>query len=286
MRIIEVAPPEYDLTTFWADFVEKQACSHRGHIRQLMKFIQAVSWKVPGDVWSRGMSLTFPDMDYNERSKMGQLDRTYYNRLDTIAAREKLISRMASGKTQSSVAITTINGEKHSESQGHCMRAIVITHFSKAVAGEEYLTVDVLYRSTELVKKFGADLMWLSKKMIPELTEGINIPIKEVRFYFSNLFVSGLFLPIIYNVKNPVQLLESIRINDLDFFKKCMFQTKTLINTEYGHYAYKTRRKMHHLALQLMDKGIINKNEFAEYIKQVAGDIPDTDDQSAEEDGD
>lgn len=264
------------LAEHWADFVVDMVCSDGGYVCQLRKFMQGQTWVVPGEIWEKGECLSFEQLDYTERNKMRQLMRNYYNQESLTEAHDKLFSRLDGKKYQTSVAASTIGGAKRGDSQGHCMRSVVVTHFTKSVSKEgEFLTVDIMYRSTELIKKFGADLIFLNKFLVPEIIKGIDIPIREVRFYFSNLFVSSLFLPILYYMKDPVQILEKIRSTDAEFFKRCVTQNRTFLQKEYGHFSYRTRREMHHLALTLMEQGVIDRNKLTAYVDKVGAGLPD-----------
>jgi hypothetical protein len=262
------------LAQHWADFIEEMVCAD-GYTCQLRKFVQGQTWVIPGDMWTEGKSLTFEQLDYTEKNKMAQLMRNYYNAESIAEANTKLLSRFDGKKYQTSVAASTVGGQKKGDSQGHCMRTVVVTHFTKSVAGQDCITIDVMYRSTELIKKFGADLIYLQKHLIPKIIEGVPYPIKEVRFYFSNLFVSSLFLPILYYMKDPVKLLEKIRQADPEFYKRCFSQNRTFLEKEYGHFSYRTRREMHHLALTLMEKGVIDRKALTKYISKMGKDIPD-----------
>lgn len=271
------------LKDLWADFVTECMMSE-GYICQLRKFIQGKVWTIPGDVWDEGQCLSLEELGYNPKSKMGQLKRNYYNEESLKAANEKLKSRMDGKKYQTSVAASTQGGKKDERSQGHCMLQVVVTHFTEGLTGKgkHFLTVDIHYRSTELIKKFGADLVFLNQVLIPELLRDIDIPIREVRFYFSNLFVSSLFLPVLYYMKDPVELLQLVEQEDPDFFKKCMMQTKSLALRNFDHYSYRTRREMHHMFLKLCDEGVIDRDGFIQYLKDTGNYI--LDDEDIEED--
>lgn len=265
-------PPS--LRSSWADFIVEMLAAP-GYLCQLRKFVQGQVWRIPGQVWTDGNCMSLEDLDYTFRNKMGQLKRNYYNQESIQEAHDKLVSRFDGKKYQTSVAASTVGGGKRGDSQGHCMRSVVVTHFTRSVAGEECITIDIMYRSTELIKKFGADIYFLRHFLVPELLKDVNLPIREVRFYFSNLFVSSLFLPLLYTMKDPVQVLEQIRESDHEFFKRCLASTKSLMSKEYGHYNYRTRQEMHHKFLDMVDQGMIDRDSIMKYIKDLGIELPE-----------
>jgi hypothetical protein len=227
---------------------------------------------VPGSVWEKGLSLTVNDLGYQGlKGKMNQLKRVYYNPEGIQAAREKLEDRIQKKRDFTSVVVPTFGSKKDSRSQGYCMNSIVVTYIPKDPRGETKLYVDIFYRITELIQKFGADLLFLHSIVIPEIIPTDLGPITEVRFSFANCYVSPLFIPVIYYFVDPTTLLEVLEERwgtGHQTFKSC-FRAVILpfFHKNPDHYKYRTRRLMHLLSLDHLKEGRINKNKLLAWLK-------------------
>jgi len=99
-----------------------------------------------------GVFLTIPeipcvrmeDFGYNSRAKQAQLMRNYYNPGEVEIAKARLFARRTAGF--SSIAISTVGGEKHN-SMGHCLRNIVVTQTPTRTE------IGVFWKNTQVVQK-------------------------------------------------------------------------------------------------------------------------------------
>lgn len=257
----------------WIDFVRRFACNPPTIIIQERKFQGGVLWDVLGGDWAGGIDITPQHLGYRPNSsKLSQLTKNYFNKEGFEKAREKLVKRIREGKAQTSVAAPTIAGEKREESMGHCIQSVAITYYRYRDRGE-YLEVDFFYRTTEIIQKFLADLHFLRYKVIPFLTDGIeNIPITRVGFRFASAFMSPLFLPVYFNWVDPVEFMKELKEKDPEFYQKCLFRVHAPLTRERGYYSFRTRRQMHELYFQLIEKGIIDKVKLLDFIeREIAG---------------
>jgi len=263
------------ITETWIAFVRESVLKEPYKaLAQERAFMSGLVMEIPGKEWKRGLSHTLSDLGYEERgTKMKQLYRDY---CDTAAVEEaKKVMATRADQEVSSIGIPTLAGEKKRTAQGHCIRTIVISHYDAKVnpSGKPYLRVDILYRTTELLRKFGADLIFLYK-FIPELLEsnpwGVKVP-NMVSFYFPACFFSGLFIPVFYRFTDPVDFLqrlkEGVSPEEIHFYKRCFFRTKTMLDRDVDHYKFRSRRNMHLLAQRFLDEGWINEEGIREYIK-------------------
>lgn len=90
---------------------------------------------------------------------------------------------------------------------GPCIQSVVLTWLRK---GE--VEIDVFYRTTELLKKFPADLVFIRD----ELLDGFNIKgLKKVNFHFANVTVHSMYwVTIIPHLDDPIAELESLKKKD------------------------------------------------------------------------
>ena len=92
---------------------------------------------------------------------------------------------------------------------GWCMLSIVVTRSNKVE------TVEIQYRSTELILKFGGDLAFL-----PGIFERLGVDPSVVRFRFANAFFSGVFLPTLLAYQSaPIAFLDKMRRSDVKHFQ-------------------------------------------------------------------
>lgn len=157
---------------------------------------------------------TLEDMGYTAM-KMRGLERTYFNRASIDAAMKK-----ASGRTRNditSVAFSFAGEAKRGESQGHCMQTGVFSFGKKKVP-----TLDLFYRSTEVTKKFGADLLFLRDVVIPYMNTPavMGKDIQVIRFNFAQCYFSLHFFPILeaYGHGFAIGFLESLRVKNLKYW--------------------------------------------------------------------
>lgn len=239
------------------------------------KYVANATMVVPGEAWHAGFPLSINDLGYKGKdSKINQLKRIYYNEEAVEAARDKLTTRSKEEKDFTSVAIPTMSNKKDHRSQGYCMNSIVITHIPKGPKVPEALTyITIFYRITEVIQKFGADLIFLNQLVIPEILQG-GYKITEVRLQFTNAYFSPLFFPVLYHFVDPVELMEELE-NRMDnpgypaLFKSCLRAAALpFIQGNPDHYKYRMRRLMHLLALSHLEAGRISRDKMMEFISQ------------------
>ena len=179
--------------------------------------------------------------------KIKQLMRNYWNQAEVDAAKIKLKARRASPHT--SVALNTIGEKKDQRSQGFCMRSLVITQTPK------WTEVDVIYRSTEVIQKFTADLV-----MLPKMLNSMELAHKPrvIRFYFANAFLTALFAPILFQHTDPIEFMEHLKKHDPKYYKTFINATAKFME-ELGRFKYKHRVKMQEMSLAKLDVETLTK---------------------------
>ena len=197
------------------------------------KIVADIKWSLP---WEKLTShkLKYPDLDYT-LSKRSQLLRNYWDTEAVEAAMEKLMARR--GKDHTSVSIQLKGQKKDPRSQGFCMQNLVIT------MTKEVVTVDIYYRSTELVQKFLADLIFFSE-VLPPLFERLGKEPTVIRFTFANVYLSSVFMPIFCRLdSDPAEFFRTLQLNDPRFFRTCGLATSKFLKPDHN-YTYRSRIKM------------------------------------------
>lgn len=234
------------LEKHWAEFVGRLCIQEPVAYDQIRKFFRDISWEVPFEDFD-GVSLQPENMGYSPGdSKIRQLKRNYLNVEELERARDSLASRIKDGRQQSCITARFGNQEKSSRSQGFCMQTITLNHISHPLPGHPKLVVELYYRSTEVGKKFFADLMFLKEVVFPILLEGLPDP-DVVRFRFSTLYVSSVFLPTILQVVPVLETLKGIKSGDPEWFNRCIRTAIARWMVEECEYTYQARVKMHTL---------------------------------------
>ena len=111
---------------------------------------------------------------------------------------------------------------------GPCLQSVTITHTVTGVA-----EVDVFYRTTEVFKKFPADLILLRDNMLSRF-DFDRTPINGMTIHAANLTVSPTYAPnMMMLVPDPIKLMEEIRVGDVAFHRSaCRWALKLLAGAE------------------------------------------------------
>jgi hypothetical protein len=152
-----------------------------------------------------------PDLEtlgYQPKTKMRNLIRTYFNEEEVAKVRAHLESRDHQQFTTLSCSMR--GATKKKESMGWCMEACTI----RTMRSRRKLSVTMMYRSTEIIQKFTADLAFL-----PYLFERLGIQPEEVHFFFSSAYLSMVFLPSLFCYVEPVPFLKRLKKRDPQLFR-------------------------------------------------------------------
>lgn len=169
-------------------------------------------------------------------TKLKALDRMYYNELE--AARVRALLKKREGQAFSAVSMSMLAGAKDARSMGHCLSAIMLSLTPKRAE------VTVTYRSTELIKKFSADLAF-----IPRVLERIGVMKPDrVSFFFSNCFVSGVFFPTLMRYVDPIEFLEFLRKREHPMFIVATRFLRRSVRTREQDFPFSPERMQHEFA--------------------------------------
>lgn len=194
----------------------------------------------PGTYWSggkkilRGQSFSFPDpqgpIEIEElgftQTKMGLLKKAYLHEESLSSAVNQWNNRKRyKAKSHWSVGFSCYNHILKSHSKmdddenmgsimGPCIQSVTISHTITGVA-----EVDVFYRTTEIFKKFPADLVLIRDHMLSRF-EFDRVALGSITFHMANITASPIYLPTVLTMsKDPIQFMEDIMAGDPQFHR-------------------------------------------------------------------
>lgn len=215
--------------------------------------------------------LTLKDCGFT-KSKLRMLERNYLVQESIDAALELWKGRVARGK-YGSVGFTTyghyVKGGGHrshyaeihkkrkegddykpsrSSVMGPCIQSVIIT-----LNNDKSVVVDIPYRTTELYKKFPADLVFIRDTLLLPF----DIKPTHINFHFANVTCHPMYyVTIIPLLKNPIAALEKLRRADIYFFNWVVKWTARYLVPKYfrGIEKFSQAMRVRKDALERIDK--------------------------------
>lgn len=171
------------------------------------------------------------------KSKMSMLRRLYLHQ-ESIDAAVSLWERRLDQGRYGSVGFTTYNHfvksdpnkkAKRASVMGPCIQSVCLT-----LLNNKHTAVDVFYRTTEIFKKFPADLVFL-REVLLEPFDFSRAPIAEVNFHFANITIHPMyFVTIIPLLNHPINQLNIIKSEDKYFFNWLVKWSARYVCDEYS----------------------------------------------------
>lgn len=193
------------------------------------------------------------------KSKMSMLVRNYLNLESHTVALDLWKKRVEQDK-YGSVGLTTFNhyvkgnvsgASKRGSVFGPCIQSMTLTLLPKREVG-----VDVFYRTTELLKKFPADLVFIRDVLLKPFDVNPSV----VTFHFANITMHPMyFVTLIPHLDDPIAELERIRKKDPKFAEWVIKWSARYVCNEYMHGIQKFAQAMRvrQDALDRIDKSTI-----------------------------
>lgn len=162
-------------------------------------------------------SLRLEDAGFTKH-KMRYLERAYLHP-ESKAVAIDLWGRRRKQDKYGSVGVTCYNHfiksektSKRASVMGPCIQSFVVTYLDK-----RRYSIDVFYRTTELLKKFPADLVFL-RDVLLEGFDFTDMHLEEVRCHFANVTVHPMYMATILPVvPDPIVALEQVARTDKYF---------------------------------------------------------------------
>jgi hypothetical protein len=227
----------------WLELIWKIAATPSRAYSGVRKIVDNFHFSMTGEeMFSDPKDLDYSCLAYTNKGKFSQLARNYWNRPEVEKAVAKVNSRKHQAHT--SVAIPLRAMGKESRSQGFCMQVLVLT------LTKNKITIDIFYRSTEVIQKMLADWIFFNEMIPKELLAPCGIKpeqVDRVRFHFANAYLSGVFMPIVMRYEpDPVAFIESYGDEDQDpRFKRTTSMTMARYLRAINVYKYRTQCKMY-----------------------------------------
>lgn len=172
----------------------------------------------------RNVHVDFPILDntlglkdgwYAEDStaKMNQLRRNYYND-ESMTKGASDIRHWVGGRKYGSVGVSMHGKHKGKQTkQGFCIQSLTVSYFPHSG-----LEVDVFYRTTEVVKKFMADLLYFRDVVMPVFGHSLKVaPLSTFRLHFANVSVHPMFFCQLFTQLEERETLRHLKeIKELD----------------------------------------------------------------------
>jgi hypothetical protein len=219
------------------EVIHKEPIAYSG-IRKILQDVTYETTELP--------QLSYKDLGYTA-AKHKQLMRNYVN--EEEFARVKAILKKREKQHFTSVAVSMRGATKDSRSMGWCMCSLIITRMSRP----KLETVEVQYRSTEIIKKFAGDLAFM-----PYLFKEFGLNPDVIRFRFANVYFSGVFFPTLCLFWDPVEFLDYLYEHDRKMFEGSTRFFLRSARTPDQIFPYSPENQQHKLAWGRLDMARIH----------------------------
>lgn len=119
-------------------------------------------------------------------------------------------------------------GSKHASVMTPCIQSMSLTYHNSHTT-----EAHAFYRTTELFKKFPADLIFIRDDLLPPFRFD-TAPLTKLTFFFANVTVHPMyFATLAPNLDNPMKSLERVRLVDPPFWTWCIKWTARYLIPEY-----------------------------------------------------
>ena len=221
--------------SYWPQGLIKQCIEQEAFLYSgVRKIIQDLTWSI-----NELPDLTYADLGYGA-NKFKQLHRNYINEEELERVRTLLDKR--AGQSFTSVALSLRGAKKDSRSMGHCMQTLVVSW------KKDCETAEFQYRSTEVIQKFGADLVF-ARYLFDEL----DIDPSIIRFRFANAYLSGVFFPTLCAHWDAIDFLDYLWEHDQRLFAG---GTRFFLRSTYRedqHFPFSPENVQHKFAWKNLD---------------------------------
>lgn len=206
----------------WVKAVLKMSVRKADFYSGCRKIIQGKSLLFK-DLWDSDDPLVLEDAGYT-RNKLSHLVRGYVHE-ESIEAAHMLWKLRRQKTSYGSVGFTCYNHflkndavkkSKRASVMGPCIQAVTITQVKGGKKGEYF--IDCFYRTTELLKKFPADLVFIRDVLLKDF-DFSGMEFLGMRCHFANITVHPqYFVTLIPHLEDPIAELEKIKKKDRYFY--------------------------------------------------------------------
>lgn len=190
------------------------------------------------DLWDAEDPLILEDCGYT-KSKLSHLVRGYLHE-ESIEAAIKLWDLRRTKTSYGSAGFTTYNHflkndmvkkSKRASVMGPCIQAITLTQIKGGKKGQ--YSIDAFYRTTEILKKFPADLIFIRDILLKDFNFS-GMEFMGMTCHFANVTIHPqYFVTVLPHLEDPIAELEKIRKKDKYFFEWIVKWTARYICEEH-----------------------------------------------------
>ena len=153
------------------------------------------------------------------------------------------------------------SSNKRSSTMGPCLQAMTVTQVPNDGA-----SIDVFYRTTEILKKFPADLVLIQQVFMPRFDWSRTKP-TELTCHFANITVSSNYVSVLLTVMDddPIEYLEELAEKDPQFHRSSVAWVNRFLydNT----YKFKQARRTGEAMRRTMSEE--RQKQLGRYVKSV-----------------
>lgn len=175
------------------------------------------------DLWDDEDPLILEDAGYSS-AKMAHLKRLYFHE-ESVEMALKLWDMRRAKASYGSVSFTTYNHllkndpdrkSKRASVMGPCIQGVAITQIKGGNKGK--YCIDAFYRTTEILKKFPADLVFI-RDVLLEKFDFSGMEFGGMTCHFANVTVHPqYFVTAIPHMEDPIREMERIKKKDKYFY--------------------------------------------------------------------
>lgn len=139
---------------------------------------------------------------------------------------------------------------------GPCIQSVSLTYLN-----DHTCAVDIFYRTTELLKKFPADLVFIRDELLAPF-DFTKCPLRSITFHFANITVHPMyFVTLIPSLDDPIKDLERIRGKDPYFFNWVIKWTARYLVPKYhrGIQKFSQAMRVHKDATERIPKSTLKR---------------------------
>jgi hypothetical protein len=216
-----------DWIQFCIDMMAKKADEYSG-ARKIISNVTRTFTEINDD-------LQLSDCGYT-KSKMSMLRRLYLvpESRDAVVP---LWERRLGQRKYGSVCFTCHGHTTKSDPNKGSKRASVMTPCIQSMSltyhGDHTTEAHAFYRTTELFKKFPADLVFIRDELLPPFRFN-SAPLTSLTFFFANVTVHPMYFAVLApNLEDAVAALERVKKKDPHFWTWCVKWTARYLIPEY-----------------------------------------------------
>ena len=175
------------------------------------------------DLWDDEDPLIIEDCGYT-KSKMAHLTRGYLHE-ESLEAAHMLWKLRRTKTSYGSAGFTTYNHflkndavkkSKRASVMGPCIQAVTLTQIKGGKNGK--YSIDAFYRTTEILKKFPADLIFIRDVLLKDF-DFSGMEFTGMTCHFANVTIHPqYFVTAIPHLEDPIRELEKIKRKDKYFY--------------------------------------------------------------------